>query len=275
MSYQHWPPTFQQGYFSYPHQSQNHDQPTAQQVHVQMSSPASAEISEEENYTYYIRLIWSKKKSDFVVRLWHDEHCKFKSLADLKLKLMDAFPNDIPTSSDIQLGYFESPGNTKRWIVDKRDLRAMYTTFKPGSKINLWCERGKESSSVENVPPQPPQKKRRTKTEENFEEEDDIFDELRSKHPKMEAPKLRLWTKLIKSGHHDSYVDPPQIPLITGSSVSKPKKESLADAFAGAASAIVKVLHDKPEPPKPAERDPGMSPMKVSQFTTWLFGRLK
>ena len=142
----------------------------------------------------------------------------------------------------------------------------MYTTFKPGSKINLWCERGKESSSVENVPPQPPQKKRRTKTEENFEEEDDIFDELRSKHPKMEAPKLRLWTKLIKSGHHDSYVDPPQIPLITGSSVSKPKKESLADAFAGAASAIVKVLHDKPEPPKPAERDPGMSPMKVASL---------
>ena len=119
MSYQHWPPTFQQGYFSYPHQSQNHDQPTAQQVHVQMSSPASAEISEEENYTYYIRLIWSKKKSDFVVRLWHDEHCKFKSLAD-------AFPNDIPTSSDIQLG---SPGNTKRWIVDKRDLRASYVYY--------------------------------------------------------------------------------------------------------------------------------------------------
>ena len=70
----------------------------------------------------------------------------------------------------------------------------MYITFKPGSKINLWCEKGKESSSAENVP-LPPQKKKKTKAEVNFEVED-IFDELRSKHPKMEAPKLRLWTKL-------------------------------------------------------------------------------
>ncbi len=77
------------------------DHPTAQQVDVQMSTPTSAEVPEEENFTYYIRLIWSKK---FVVRLWHDEHCKFKSLADLKIKLMDASPNDIPTSADIQQG---------------------------------------------------------------------------------------------------------------------------------------------------------------------------
>ncbi len=77
----------------------------------------------------------------------------------------------------------------------------------------------------------------------------------------MESPKLRLWAKLIKSGRHE------QIPLISGSSVTKPKKESLADAFAGAASAIVKVLHEKPEPPKlPAKKDPGMSPMKKASL---------
>ncbi len=40
--------------------------------------------------------------------------------------------------------------------MDKRDLRAMYTTFKSGSKINLWCEK-----SAEDVP-LPPQKKRKT-----------------------------------------------------------------------------------------------------------------
>ncbi len=81
----------------------------------------------------------------------------------------------------------------------------MYTTFKPGSKINMWCERGKRSCAED----EPPQKKRKTKNDENFEEEDDIFDELKSKNPKMEAPKLRLWAKLIKSGRHESYEVPP------------------------------------------------------------------
>ena len=43
------------------------------------------------------------------------------------------------------------------------------------------------------------------------------FKDLKSKHPDMTNPKLRLWTKMITKGHHDDYNNPPVIPLITGS----------------------------------------------------------
>ena len=48
----------------------------------------------------YVRLINPKRKSDFVVRMWHDEHSKFKSPAELKIKLLDAFPSDIPSTEN-------------------------------------------------------------------------------------------------------------------------------------------------------------------------------
>ena len=60
----------------------------------------------------------------------------------------------------------------------------------------------------------------------------------------MEGPKLRLWAKLIQSGHHESYDLPPQIPLITGSPTpSQPKKKSFAEVLSGAASTIAKAIN--------------------------------
>ena len=198
-------------------------EPTSQPAHHEVSSQASA-TPEKETYLYYVRLINSKKKSDYVVRFWHDESCKFSSVAEVKIKLMDSFPDDVSTTN-IQLGYFEP---TKCWIMENRDLEVMYRNFKPGSKITLWCERGKGSSSSSNDEPLP--KKRKTINDEDLEEEDGIFDELKTKNPLMEAPKLRLWAKLIKLGRYDSYEVPPPIPLITGSAGTKPKKGSLKDA---------------------------------------------
>ena len=80
-----------------------------------------------------------------------------------------------------------------------------------------------------------------TRREQLEEEVDDIFKQLKAKHQDMTAPKLRLWARLIQSGHHDDYDTPPNIPLITGSS-SKPKKESVTDALTGAATAAVKMI---------------------------------
>lgn len=83
----------------------------------------------------------------------------------------------------------------------------------------------------------------------------------------MAAPKLRLWAKLIQSGRHESYEDPPPIPLITGTLPDKPKKESLTDAFSGAACAIVKALQ-KPTTPKAFDIDDHLriSPLKVASL---------
>ena len=58
----------------------------------------------------------------------------------------------------------------------------------------------------------------------------------------MATPKLCLWARLIQSRHDDDYDSPPNIPLITGSSAFKPKRESITDALTGAATAVVKMF---------------------------------
>ena len=61
----YWP-SFQQGYFTYP-QVSRHDSPELpphQPNLVQVPNQGASVIPEEENYSYYLRLINPKKKSD-------------------------------------------------------------------------------------------------------------------------------------------------------------------------------------------------------------------
>ena len=71
------------------------------------------------------------------------------------------------------------------------------------------------------------------------------------------VPQLRLWAKYIQSKRHDSYEEPPNIPLITGTPDSRKvtKKDSFGDALAGAATAIVRAL--KPQSPKRSSTSSG------------------
>ena len=86
----------------------------------------------------------------------------------------------------------------------------------------------------------------------------------------MEIAKLRLWAKLIQSGHHDDYTTPPNIPLITGTVAVKPKKskDGVADVVAEAATAIVKAFKPPTSPTstsdcKEARDTKGISPLKA------------
>lgn len=62
------------------------------------------ENSKEPTYTYYVKIINTKKKSDYVVRLWHGVNNAFKSPAEIKLGLMDTFPAEVPSKSTFQVG---------------------------------------------------------------------------------------------------------------------------------------------------------------------------
>ena len=173
------------------------------------------------------------------MRMWHDIMVEsFVSVPKLKLALIESFPNDVPRVADFQVGYFES--NTKRWLVDDKDLEVMYSHFESGDKINLWCDR-KILSKEDNGDDCEVRTKKKKPEESN--DDDAIFHKLREKHPKIEAPKLRLWAKLIQSGHHDSYDSLPPIPLITGSPApSKAKNESFAEALTGQQPQLLKPL---------------------------------
>jgi len=91
----------------------------------------------------------------------------------------------------------------------------------------------------------------------------------------MPAPKLRLWARLIQSGRHNDYENPPNIPLITGTpaTTSKLKKDSVAEALTSAATALVKLLqptqsNDSPSTPKTQSTGHStyISPMKLAQL---------
>ena len=141
MSY--WP--YHQGYFIFP------QTPIGQIQYQNMRSPVSENgldcdgitDASATDYTYYVKFINPKKKSDFLVRLWHNQHTLFSSPAELKIKLLDAFSNEVPATGNFQVSYFEPPSSTNRWIIDSRDLTAMYSSFSPGAKITLWCDRHK------------------------------------------------------------------------------------------------------------------------------------
>ena len=104
---------------------------------------------ENGSYDYHLKIINPKKKSDYLVRMWHGVSGMFKSPLTLRVQIHESFPDDVPSTSDFQVGYLE--GNTKRWIVEKRDLIAMYSTFPSPSKITLWCDAKVSEPPVEPV----------------------------------------------------------------------------------------------------------------------------
>lgn len=53
---------------------------------------------------------------------------------------------------------------------------------------------------------------------------------------------LTLWAKLIRTGRHDSYDEPPSIPLITGHGKEKGHKKGVSDVIVGAATAFALAL---------------------------------
>ena len=63
------------------------------------------------------------------------------------MKLHESFPDDIITSSDIQVSYLE--GNTEHLIFEELDLDVMYDSFEPGLKITLWCNGIRTESTLE------------------------------------------------------------------------------------------------------------------------------
>lgn len=158
----------------------------------------------------------------------------------------------------------------------------MYEAYNVDDTINIWCD-GKCSSvdrqsikkttadntastSTDDEP-----LSKRARKEKNIEK---IFQTLLEKHRDSEEyshlndPQYRLWARMHVNGFHDSLDVPPPVPAITGQSAKKKKKEEstqpLASAFAGAATAITKVLlNNRPITP-PTCTSTSIKPVGVS-----------
>ena len=109
-------------------------------------------------------------------------------------------------------------------MVAREDLNTMYESAKD-DEITLWCDKKvdqseqvsqsrkrKNTDSEDGTPAS-----KTSKVDEREQELLQIVDQLTSKHSESySVPQLRLWAKYIQSKRHDSYDEPPNIPLITG-----------------------------------------------------------
>lgn len=219
-----------------------------------------------------MKFINPKKKSDFVLLTWHQVSSKFESISELKLKLMDDFREFASSTPNFQVAFIEGR-STQQWIVAREDLDMMYSSARDG-EITLWCDkkadhsqeqgsqsRKRKSNDTEDGTPA----SKASKADEREQELLQIVDQLTDKHSdKYTVPQLRLWAKYIQAKRHESYQEPPNIPLITGTPDLRKstRKDSFSDALAGAATAIVKAL--KPETP---QRPSTSSSMTVKSFS--------
>lgn len=264
--------------FPPPHCAPSNNGGNIRTQHYERESDSDSEDHGSGSYTYLVKIINPKKKSDYIVRMWHGVSEAFKTPTTLREKLREAFPHDIPSSTDFQVGYLE--GNTKRWIVEERDLSAMYDSFDDGSKITMWCDgrgEGADTSKSEGVPAP---KRRKTDSQDvpslsEMADDDDVYKKLKAKHPDMANPKLRLWAKLISRGRYDDYDNIPPIPLLQGDSSGgkKTKKNSLSEALVDAAVVFAQTFqasHVANSSPQSATGCSGMSskmsPMKYAQL---------
>ena len=47
---------------------------------------------------------------------------------------------EVSHSHDFPMGYIEKHCNAKQWIEEPADCKSMYTSYKAGGTITLWCE---------------------------------------------------------------------------------------------------------------------------------------
>lgn len=181
---------------------------------------------------------------------WHGIHVKFDSVANLRRKLMDSFPEYVSSDPDFQVGYLEGRGRQKRWIVRVEDLTSMYEAFYEGDEVRLWCDgKGRHqqqgpSGRKRKLAARDENEEETSEKEKNEMSEKKIRVKLVKEHgEKYSGPQYTLWAKFIKAGRHDSYENPPPIPLMTGEQKGRPqKKESFSDAIVGAATAFTQAL---------------------------------
>ena len=72
--------------------------------------------SSPSSHSYFVRMINAKKEYEYHVRIWHNVGEIFCSHTALRTKLMESFPDDLPTTN-FQVGYFEPPVNIKLWLI--------------------------------------------------------------------------------------------------------------------------------------------------------------
>ena len=260
---------------------------------------ATSQISETDdatsiNHTYRVKII-NPSKSDFIIRTLHHFRGKFDSILALKMKLMESFPNNVPTTTDFQVGYLEGKQSSKRWLMCSEDLESMYSLVWQGNEISLWCDAYQKAAQMQPTPrtqrndgdgPSGISSRKRTASnrEEREIEINSLKSEIKKKHPDIYSdPQVSVWARMISNGIHDSTDIPPDIPIITGAvkrkkepsrSVDKDALTAITTATTAAVSALADAVSSRSSgskcesPPRTADsgKPVGLSPGRMIEL---------
>ena len=222
---------------------------TSKAVNVHVTTSTSSQPQPDKRrvpaYIYKVKVINPSKKSDVVLRHLNGHTEQFESVTQIKMKLIEEFGDQVPSQLDFSVGYYDGSQQAKTWLVTRDDLDALYKKYPNGGNVSLWCD-GRSTDSVpkrkRDLDSQPGSSYRQGKEEET----EKTYMELREKHgSKYDAPRLRLWARMISTGLHSDYDTPPEIPAFLGSTPKRSRRESFSDAISGAAVAFAGALKER------------------------------
>lgn len=216
----------------------------------------------EDKYSYKVKMINPQKKSESIVRQLNGFTSKFKNVKEMRMKLNEEFGEQVPNTLDFSIGYFDGSQQAKVWLYTAEDLKAMYSKHPNGGFISLWCDGNYTEVNHKKRRAEGPDQSTYRQLKE--EETDSVFKELREKHTaNYDTPRLRLWARMISTGLHDDYDNPPNIPAFSGSINKRARKDSVSDTVSGAAIAIVEALQEKKTDKGPSSAFSGNSPGRL------------
>ena len=101
--------------------------------------PAGTDSDSRCQYTYSLKIINPKKRSQFVVEKFRRLET-FNSPRELWLSILTRCEGLVPDNTEFDLGYFKGGcGSAKVWIKSEEDLKSMYKTYVNEKEISLWC----------------------------------------------------------------------------------------------------------------------------------------
>ena len=219
-------------------------QSTNQSITVPSKPAIASNRKREDKYSYKVKMINPQKKSESIVRQLNSFTSKFESVKEVRTKLNEEFGEQVPNTLDFSIGYFDGSQQAKVWLYTAEDLKAMYSKHPSGGSISLWCDGNYTEVNHKKRRAEVPDQSTHCQLKE--EETDSVFKELREKHTaNYGTPRLRLWARMISTGLHDDYDNPPNIPAFSGIKNKRARKDSVSDTVSGAAIAIVEALQGK------------------------------
>ena len=101
-------------------------------------------LQKQLHSTYKVEVFEAAKRKEFSVKFLQNVMRRFESVSSLQSALWNEFGDIIPDEGDYIVGYFDGRQHTKKWLMTRQDLDAMYIHTFSGEntcQFMVWWQR--------------------------------------------------------------------------------------------------------------------------------------